>query len=93
MTHRDRGFVRRRPFLTGAGSALFAPVLAQAAAARNAFDPTRDEVTKLNVLLRNGRSWGPRAAAIFIVTAPMLLLAGTLMRVMVSSLMAGSIKG
>lgn len=38
-------------------------------------------------------SWGPLAAAAFIVTAPMLILAGTLMRFMVSGLTAGATKG
>ncbi len=38
-------------------------------------------------------SWGPLAAAAFVVTAPMLLLAGTLMRFMVSGLTAGATKG
>lgn len=38
-------------------------------------------------------SWGPLAAAAFIVTAPMLLLAGVLMRFMVSGLTAGATKG
>jgi multiple sugar transport system permease protein len=38
-------------------------------------------------------SWGPLAAAAFIVTAPMLLLAGILMRFMVAGLTAGATKG
>ncbi len=38
-------------------------------------------------------SWGPLAAAAFIVTAPMLVLAGTLLRFMVSGLTAGATKG
>jgi multiple sugar transport system permease protein len=38
-------------------------------------------------------SWGPLAAAAFVVTAPMLLLAGVLMRFMVAGLTAGATKG
>ncbi len=38
-------------------------------------------------------SWGPLAASAFIVTAPMLLLAGTLLRFIVSGLTAGATKG
>lgn len=38
-------------------------------------------------------SWGPLAAAAFVVTAPMLLLVGVLMRFMVSGLTAGATKG
>ena len=38
-------------------------------------------------------SWGPLAAAAFIVTAPMLLLAGTLLRFMVAGITAGATKG
>ena len=38
-------------------------------------------------------SWGPLAAAAFIVTAPMLVLAGMLLRFMVSGLTAGATKG